>query len=400
MKIELFHFNEMQELLDISIKRLVNYCEHERFRGYDPYDTLNSFLSFGLIGKWGPLIAIQIQKRNPINIRPLIGIQKEINPKGAGLFLKAYCILYKITSSDKYLEKAHDLFRWLNANYSQGYSGHAWGYNFDWASPGSYVKAHTPSVVVTSFVVDGIYEYYKLTKDLEARKIIISSAHYILKDIPVTETEEGISFAYTHLSTGNCYNASLLAAEILAKADNIDEGGSYSTLIHKSIDFVLSKQNTNGSWYYSYDPILKKERKQIDFHQGFILVSLLNLKNLLVSPRNDVKDALGKGLEYYRKYQFFDNGRSLWRMPRKWPIDIHNQSQGIITFSRLKNYHPSYISFANTIAYWTIKNMQSRKGYFYYRKTPLFINKTPYIRWSQAWMMLALTELFCSNESE
>ncbi len=75
------------------------------------------------------------------------------------------------------------------------------------------------------------------------------------------------------------------------------------------------------------------------------------------------------------------------------PLFVHNQSQGIITFSLLKDYDPSFLPFAQTIADWTIKHMQSPKGYFYYRLTPLFKNKIPYMRWGQGWMMLALAEL-------
>jgi len=81
------------------------------------------------------------------------------------------------------------------------------------------------------------------------------------------------------------------------------------------------------------------------------------------------------------------------RYPLKWPVDIHNQSQGIITFSELKFFNTDYLNFANTIAKWTIENMQDKSGYFYFRKYPYFTNKISYMRWGQAWMFLALTEL-------
>ena len=105
----------MIKLFNISLDKLIQYCESENFMGYDPYDTLNSFINFRLLGNWGHLLAIQIQKRNPINLRPLIGIKKECNPKGMGLFLKAYCILYHKTGDVKYLEKAHFLFNVLGS---------------------------------------------------------------------------------------------------------------------------------------------------------------------------------------------------------------------------------------------------------------------------------------------
>lgn len=379
--------------LKSALEKLIFYCESEDFKGYDPYDTLNSFINFKILGKWGSSLAIQFQKLNPFNIRPVLGIKKDYNSKGIGLFLKSYCLIYKKTQQKEYLEQAIFLFNWLKRNYSKGYSGYAWGYNFDWATPGSYLKANTPSVVVTSFIIDGIFEYYQLTNDPEAKEIITSSAKYIISDIPVTKFGGEISFSYTHLSKGCCYNASLLAAEILAKADFVNNTTKHEELIKQAIKFVLSKQKTDGSWHYSFNPLNRTERNQIDFHQGFILISLQNLAELTGLLRDNIFLSVEKGLRFYKDQQFTPYGKSLWRLPKRWPIDIHNQSQGIITFSRLQKYSPEYHKFAQKIAIWTIENMQSKKGFFYYRKTLFFINRIPYIRWSQAWMSLALAEI-------
>jgi hypothetical protein len=45
------------------------------------------------------------------------------------------------------------------------------------------------------------------------------------------------------------------------------------------------------------------------------------------------------------------------------------------------------------VAHWTIKNMQDKSGYFYYRKYPLITNKTPTLHWGQATMFAALSLL-------
>ena len=95
---------------------------------------------------------------------------------------------------------------------------------------------------------------------------------------------------------------------------------------------------------------------------------------------------------YYDK-QFDNSGKSLYRFPRKYPIDIHNQAQGIITFSTLCNYDSNFLSFAHKIAMWTIDNMQDERGFFYFQNWNIFTNKIPYIRWSQAWMGFALITL-------
>jgi hypothetical protein len=52
-----------------------------------------------------------------------------------------------------------------------------------------------------------------------------------------------------------------------------------------------------------------------------------------------------------------------------------------------------YLTFSNTIAQWAVKNMKDEKGFFYYQKWPLFTNKMSYMRWGQAWMMIALSSI-------
>jgi len=381
-------------MIERAINTLHNYIQKSDYKGYDPYDTLNARIPFKkYYGCYISALATQFQKYNPVNIRRLVGITKGINPKGMGLLLKAYTMLNELDSELYPISYAEFIFDWLKQNTSKQYELPSWGYNFDWASPHEYVVANTPSSVVTAFVIDGIWEYYKLTKAPQARDLIIGAGDWISQFIPVSEFDTGISFAYTPISKGACYNASLLACEVLARADWVSGTNKYGNDINKAIDYVISNQKNNGAWWYSYDPLLKSERKQIDFHQGFILVSLNNLMKLLPQQRRDVESAITKGIDYYRKYQFYANGRSLWRIPKVWPVDIHNQSQGIITFSELSRYNPDYIVFANTIAEWTIRNMQDAQGFFYYRKFKHYTNMIPYMRWSQAWMLLALASL-------
>ena len=84
-----------QKYIHRSLHSLREYIEGEKFKGYDPYDTLTSPFPFKIFGKWGPIIATQIQKRNPFNARKLLRIKKDYNPKGLGLLLHSYSILQR-----------------------------------------------------------------------------------------------------------------------------------------------------------------------------------------------------------------------------------------------------------------------------------------------------------------
>ena len=388
-----------QKDLLASLNHLQNYVEHEHYKGYDPYDVLTSPIRFDLLGKWGPIIATQIQKRNPFNIRPLLGIKKEHNPKGLGLLLHGYCILQTKFPEENYLPQIKALYQLLLEKKTKGFHGTCWGYNFGWASPVKYLPPFAPTVVATGFIAKGLFAYYQLTKDDEIKKLLLSIAPFILEDLPLTETEDGVCISYSPYMHDCCYNASLLAAETLAILYTLDPVEKYKELAIKAVNFVVSYQHSDGHWGYSLHPKSGKERTQTDFHQGYILESINHVCKLLLINNDKINNALKKGLLFYTTQQFDKNGRSLWRLPHKFPTEIHNQSQGIITLCRMKNLDKNGLQFADQIATWTIYNMQDRKyGYFYYRKNRLITNKISFMRWSNAWMFLALSELIQPTE--
>lgn len=401
-----------------ALHKLLAYVETEDFNGYDPYDTLNSWLPFHWLGKWGPVLGIQFQKRNPINIRPLLGIKKGRNPKAIGLFLRQYSLLYRSDPRPEYLEHMHSLFKWLREHPSKGYSKYCWGYDFPWASPVKYMPAYMPSVVATGFVVKGLHEYHRATADPEVLPLMQGAADFVLNHVERHEDESGLCFSYTPIMKDSCYNASLLGAEILARYSTLAEelcksvapryghlrppeadsgwptrGDEVAGLIESAVDFVVEHQLPNGCWNYSIDIESGKERVQIDFHQGYVIESIEEIMRLTGMRKPNWERAVQNGLEYYRNVQFFDDGRSLWRIPKEWPVEIHNQAQGIVTFSMFEEYR----DFARTIAEWTIRNMQDEKGYFYYQKFPRFTNRLSYMRWSNAWMAVALTFWNCAT---
>lgn len=406
------------DILSGALSVLLKYSEINKFYGWDPYDTLKSWFPFWWFGKWGPVLAIQFQKRNPINIRPLIGVRKGRNPKAIGLFLRSLSTLYRNDPRPEYLHHMRELFAWLRGNPSKGYSAYCWGYDFPWASPVKYMDAYVPSVVATGFVVKGIFEYWQaLGKEVEqdVLDVLEGAVHFVLNHLERHEDSSGICISYTPVMKDACYNASLLGAEILARylllcderntsvtpsrppqaADSgrPTRGDDVAGLIERVVDFVVARQLPDGRWNYSIDLESGKERVQIDFHQGYVIESIEEIMRLTGKRKPEWEEAVRKGLEYYRKVQFFDDGRSLWRIPKQWPVEIHNQAQGIVTFSMFEEYR----DFAHTIAEWTIKNMQDRKGYFYYQKFSWYTNNISYMRWSNAWMAVALSKLNCTT---
>lgn len=125
-----------------SFRLLKEYCENEGFKGWDPYDGLNSkvfqalpFLKKSAICR---LVVIQGFKRCPVNLRRLALVPKEYNAKGIGLFLSGYCNLYNavkanpklaesLGSPDSLKSRINELAELLISLQSKGYSGACWG---------------------------------------------------------------------------------------------------------------------------------------------------------------------------------------------------------------------------------------------------------------------------------
>jgi hypothetical protein len=79
------------------------------------------------------------------------------------------------------------------------------------------------------------------------------------------------------------------------------------------------------------------------------------------------------------------------------PVDIQCCSQAIDTLVFFSDRDPEALPLALKVAQWTIKNMQDRTGYFYYRRySRWLVNKTPTLHWGQATMLCALAGLYKS----
>lgn len=381
-----------------ALDRLVAYVEREGYKGYDPYDTLNAVIPFRWFGRWGEVIATQIQKRNPVNIRPMLGIRKGHNPKAMGLFLHAYALLQRKFPERDYRKQMSFLLNWLSDNRSKGFQHACWGYNFGWSTPKKHLPAFAPTVVATGFVVKGLWEYHQLTGDSLAKQLILDAGKFVVNDLPRTELKNGISFSYSPYFPDVCYNASLLGAEILARAYALNGDETYKRLAVAATEFVVGQQHADGHWKYSFEPDSGVERHQVDFHQGYVIDSIAYVMQLTGHQPAHWPEAVHKGLRYFHDVQFHADGRGLWRIPKEYPTEIHNQSQGILTLNRWRALSPETAPRAKTIADWTIRHMQDPKtGHFYYRQYPHHTNRISFMRWSNAWMMLALAELVNSE---
>jgi hypothetical protein len=78
-------------------------------------------------------------------------------------------------------------------------------------------------------------------------------------------------------------------------------------------------------------------------------------------------------------------------------VDIHCVAQSILTLLALKDLDTSNVVLARSVFQWAMNHMWDERGFFYYRVLRFFTIRIPYMRWAQAWMLLAMSTLLCES---
>ncbi len=396
---------EQSKLID-SFKKLKSYCEKEDYKGWDPYDGLNSkvfkALPYFKNSAFWRLCMIQAFKRNPINLRRLFLIPKDYNAKGIGLFLQGYCNLVKavkahpeltkeLGTEEELKSKVNEVAELLITLQSKGdYHGACWGYNFgSQAKFLFYFPAYTPTIVATNFCATALMDAYEVTGNKKYLDIALTSAEFVRQDLHRTEHEEGFLFSYSKLPNNReVLNASLLGSRLLSYAYKYIGDEEYKELAGKSVAACCKLQEADGSWIYG----LSEGQNWVDsFHTGYNLDGIIAYQEL--TGDTTYNEYIEKGLKYYIENFFEGDGTPKYFNNQMYPIDIHCPGQLIVTLKRLHKYEENK-ELAGKVMDWTLKNMQDRRGYFYYQLKKGISSKISYMRWSNAFMFCAISYLF------
>lgn len=383
-----------------SFQDLKDYCEKEGYKGWDPYDGLNSkIFSATPLKRWdiARLAWIQGFKRSPINFRKLLLVPKEYNAMGIGLFLNGYCKLLELARKgnlefgtvQELEDKVHELARLLISLKTPGYSGACWGYNFDWQARRLFLfPAYTPTVVATTFCSSALVFAYELTQEKEYLEIGISACEFIKNDLNRTPYNGGHIFSYSPFNGNNTvFNASLLGAKTLSLGYHYTKNTEYKELANSAVKAAVSAQAEDGSWIYG---MLSVQSWIDSFHTGFNLDAITFYQRF--TGDNQFQYSIEKGLEFYLANFFLEDGTPKYYHNKTYPIDIHCPGQLTVTLSTLGLVRENS-SLIKKVTGWAIDNMQDKKGFFYYQLKKGLSSKISYMRWSNAFMFNALATL-------
>ena len=110
---------------------------------------------------------------------------------------------------------------------------------------------------------------------------------------------------------------------------------------------------------------------------------------------------MARGFRFWREHFFREDGAVRYYHDRTYPIDTHCVAQSIITLLDLSDLDPANAGLAQFIFEWARDHMwDKKKNYFHYRILRSCKIRTSYMRWTQAWMFLALSMLVSPPQAQ
>jgi len=384
--------DEFIPILKESIRKVEKWVEDHHYKGYEPFDGLSSRfrpITFGNL--FMDRLLLQLIRQCPLNLRPIFGVKPLDSTIGRGYMAWGYCHMFKLTGNEAYRTKIASCLEWLIENKSPGFKEYSWGKHFDFASRGGLYKAFEPILIWTALIGHAFLEAYELFNDRRYLEIADSLCAWIVK-LPRNHSGSGFCIGYhNHDTAGAIHNSNMVGAAVLARTAKHNGNKEYLAVAKSAMEFSCSKQLPSGAWLYGEDP---KNHWIDNFHTGYNLDALKCYIDY--SGDREFEGVMEKGLTFYKDNFFEENGRPKYYHNRAYPIDSQCASQGIDTLANFSDYDESSLELAQRVAKWTIKNMQDRRGYFYYREYPGGIKaKTPMLHWGQGTTYKALVLLLC-----
>jgi hypothetical protein len=346
---------DRDRLIDIRDRVLARMVA-DGFAGTDPFDGLESavFRASGLGRFWCARLAwLQAIKRGPEGLRKVVHIPKMVNPKTLALLGGAGQGVVLCDVRGRLLEL-------------QNPDG-GWGYPFEWQARAFYATRHQSNAIVTSFVVDALLQS-GMQKDHPA---LVHAAGFVESKL----WRDGY-FAYFDHSSVEIHNASLWAAFVLYRMIGPNDKTA------QAVERIIAAQKADGSWAYG----TRSHHRFVDgFHTGYILDLLDRFRKM---GMHGLDKAIARGWQFYRTECFDQDGLPRSFAGRDGYLDAHAVAQAMASLCRFGDRDG-----AIRVSEWAAENLfdPSRDLFFAGIKKDGRPDRRNYVRWTQAWMVWALS---------
>ncbi len=372
------------------------YMEGVGYRGYDPYDALLSPIwQIPILRSCRPMrrLGQQLVLRCPLNVRPLLRIPRGRNPVTVGLALEGYVIACVAFPERRALweERVWWCLAELQRLRSPGWEA-AWGYDFPWEARRMSLPSFAPTVVATGMIANALFTAATVLGNKQAHALCLCAAEEVLGRFPRSyEDEHALCWAYSTKDAQQVLNATLFGARLCAQAYVLSGEERFLQAARRSVRFALLHQREDGAFPYA---VGEDPRRWVDhIHSGYVLECL----HAYCSYTGDrvAEESLRRGWQYYRQHLFTPTGLPRWSQRRTYPIDATACAQAIRTLCRFGDRVA-----AEQVALWAVRQLQRLDGAFAYRRYRFWTQRTVFMRWSVAWMFVALAEFLRDPAAE
>jgi hypothetical protein len=367
-----------------ALRQIRGWGEARDWRGYDPYDALNSplarYLTLG--SRFGRRALTQAVKLSPLNVRPLLGIEPAWNAKAIALVASAYARLGAAHDDETARGEAGRWLGWLIEN-STADVGLGWGYHFDVQTRFFSYPRGAPNVIATSFAAHALLDGRELLVEARWGEAAERSCEFLLARL-LHEDPARTYFRYLAERDELVHNANVLACSVLARTARSGNRGDLLEVVRRALPATLQAQRPDGSWPYA-----EGGHGWVDnFHTGYVLEGLAECE-AAVPLRREVE----RGLDYWERELFLPDWTPKYYAEQLWPIDAHNYAQAIETWLAVASWRKGALDAAERCAAQLVERMLAPDGHVVFQRRRWWTSRVPYVRWSTAPAFRALARL-------
>jgi hypothetical protein len=368
---------------------------------YDPFDVYGIEFVRGLSDRKTAFSAV-LQKGIYLGTRffPILLRKCLRTPKRAAAGgVAALAMAYTARGGTEELRKARQHLEWLvnSATIQNDYIG--WGFPYQWKNEGALLEPGTPIGHTTMTCGNALLLYYEATREDWVIDPLLRTCAFFERGLNTTEhSAETASVSYTPADHSQVINVSADVGSLLLRAGSRFAKSNFAELGAKLVQWVIERQNDDGSWYYYAYESIGKESMIDNRHTGMVLSALSeSLPLSKMESRESSVRALEKGLEYFLEHLFTEDALPKFFHDRIYPLEIYNFAQAIITL--LDVTHVSTLSTylrdrVNQILPRLVENllrlMQKSDGSFLYMREKFLKTDLHSLRWANALTTYAL----------
>jgi len=301
-------------------------------------------------------------------------------------YAMGFAFLAQLRGGKKYYDRAVHFLNVLEETRCPGFEDYCWGYPFDWETRNGPMFKNTPLITTLPYVYEAFSQVYAIDGNLKWLKIMKSIADHGLHAYRDIETSsDASSCGYTPAADDPCgvVNASAYRAFLLTKASIELSEQRYREVADRNLNFVLSAQNSDGSWYYSMDGA----RDFVDhFHTCFVLKALAKIEQLTNNARCTL--AIERGVAYYTKNLFDQNGLPLpfSRAPRLtvYKRELYDYAECVNLGTLLQGRFVDLDQRVSKVVADLLQRWRKQDGSFRARELLLGWDNVPMHRWAQS----------------